>query len=179
MRSLLLLAFFSTYALAGPGIDVVGTDARDQITTSPDNDTVDARKGDDVIIMGEGQDVAFWQPADGDDFIDCGPGLLDTLVIGDNTFQKNRLGEPLFDVDNSIASCEIERTGRPRTFIAQVLAKPDLTPGGRITLVNCEFVICADPLQTGKQVFNLRRPIPRLDDQIPFYARNNLVNRDL
>ena len=177
MSKFLFLFFLSASAWAAPGEDIVGTDAPEAISGTENNDTVDGRQGDDLILMGDGLDIAFWQPGDGDDIINCGEGF-DGFIVGDNTFRTNRLGEPVFEVDNSIASCRIDPTGRRGIFRAQILAKPDLTPAARILLVNCEFVICADPDDVGKQVIGL--PFgPRPLDRVPFYARNNLTNPEM
>lgn len=168
----------ATVVYAGNGIDLVGSDSAEVLQGTEDNDTFDSRKGDDRIIMGDGLDVTFWQPGDGNDVVFCGEGLQDVLVVGDNTFQQNQRGEPLFSVDDSPASCRIEPTRTPRAVRVQILQKPSLTEAAVITLVDCEYVICADSAKVGKQVFFVRSEIRRIN-RLPFIAVNNLVNQNL
>ncbi len=101
----------------GTGNDVlIGSARNDVLEGGEGNDTVTGGGGNDLAVLSDGNDLFVWNPGDGDDFVDGGPGIDTLRFTGsavDEIFRLLPLGvnaQITRDLDNAdVRTDEVER----------------------------------------------------------------------
>ena len=116
-----------------------GGNGPDTLDGGPGADFVDGNQGVDTMLLGDGDDVAQWDPGDGNDLVDGGPGadrmafngsnIGELINVTDNAGRvrvTRNIGTITLELDNT-ETLDVTAVGGPDTITVNNLAGTDLT----------------------------------------------------